>query len=445
MREVSETIGTVKEVLGGSDMPYAGHSLVQRVNEWLLSLGMNEAGADVMDSFILLLLIVGVAFLLNWVCRRIILRTVSKLVQRTKATWDDIVFNDKVMTNFSRMVAPVLLYVALPFTFPDYVGTLWLDFLGRFCLIYILVSFLRFLSALFSAFYQVYSGREKYRDKPLKGLLQTAQVILFFIGAIIIVGILINRSPLVLLTGLGASAAVLMLVFKDSIMGFVSGIQLSANDMLKVGDWITMPKYGADGTVIEVTLNTVKVRNFDKTITTIPPYLLISDSFQNWRGMQESGGRRVKRSINIDMNSVCFCTPDMLEKYRRIQLLKEYVESTEQRLASYNEAHEIDNSVLVNGRRQTNLGVFRAYLTSYLKSLPEVNHDLTCMVRQLQPTADGIPLELYFFSSTTVWVDYEGIQADVFDHVLAIIPEFGLRVFQRPSGADFHQKDDGLL
>ena len=304
-------------------------------------------------------------------------------------------------------------------------------------------------SALFEcAVFGVLSGVQRAGEvqrQAVEGVAADGTGDSFFIGAIIIVGILINRSPLVLLTGLGASAAVLMLVFKDSIMGFVSGIQLSANNMLKVGDWITMPKYGADGTVIEVTLNTVKVRNFDKTITTIPPYLLISDSFQNWRGMQESGGRRVKRSINIDMNSVCFCTSDMLEKYRRIQLLKEYVESTEQRLASYNEAHEIDNSVLVNGRRQTNLGVFRAYLTSYLKSLPEVNHDLTCMVRQLQPTADGIPLELYFFSSTTVWVDYEGIQADVFDHVLAIIPEFGLRVFQRPSVQISIRRTMGLL
>ena len=314
-----------------------------------------------------------------------------------------------------------------------------LDFLRRLCLIYIIAVFLRFISALFTAVYQVYSEREQYRDKPLKGLLQTAQVILFFIGAIIIISILINQSPMVLLTGLGASAAILMLVFKDSIMGFVSGIQLSANNMLKVGDWITMPKYGADGTVIEVTLNTVKVRNFDNTITTIPPYLLISDSFQNWQGMQESGGRRVKRSINIDMTSVRFCTPEMLEKYRKIQLLTNYVDETEKVVEEYNKEHDIDNSVLVNGRRQTNLGVFRAYLTNYLRSLPTVNQDMTCMVRQLQPTETGIPLELYFFSANKVWVAYEGIQADVFDHVLAIIPEFGLRVFQNPSGEDLRR------
>ena len=242
---------------------------------------------------------------------------------------------------------------------------------------------------------------------------------------------------MVLLTGLGASAAVLMLVFKDSIMGFVSGIQLSANNMLKGGDWIEMPKYEADGTVIEVTLNTVKVRNWDNTITTIPPYALVSDSFQNWRGMQESGGRRIKRSIRIDMNSVKFCTPEMLAKYRKIRLLKDYIEETERVVEEYNKEHGIDNSVLVNGRRQTNLGVFRAYLTNYLRSLPAVNQDLTCMVRQLQPTEQGIPLELYFFSSIKAWIPYEGVQADVFDHVLAIIPEFDLHVFQNPTGEDF--------
>ena len=410
---MKEVIDTVSVALANGDTENVGNVVMQEVNRTLLSAGVDEVWADKIDNLIVLLFIIGIALLANIICRKIILRVVAKLVKQTKATWDDIVFNHKVMVNVSRMVAPIL--------------------------IYIIAVFLRFISALFTAVYQVYSEREQYRDKPLKGLLQTAQVILFFIGAIIIISILINQSPMVLLTGLGASAAILMLVFKDSIMGFVSGIQLSANNMLKVGDWITMPKYGADGTVIEVTLNTVKVRNFDNTITTIPPYLLISDSFQNWQGMQESGGRRVKRSINIDMTSVRFCTPEMLEKYRKIQLLANYVDETEKVVEEYNKEHDIDNSVLVNGRRQTNLGVFRAYLTNYLRSLPTVNQDMTCMVRQLQPTETGIPLELYFFSANKVWVAYEGIQADVFDHVLAIIPEFGLRVFQNPSGEDLRR------
>lgn len=210
-----------------------------------------------------------------------------------------------------------------------------------------------------------------------------------------------------------------------------------------MGDWIAMPKYGADGTVIEVTLNTVKVRNWDNTITTIPPYALVSDSFQNWRGMEESGGRRIKRSVNIDMNSVKFCTPEMIERYRKICLLRDYVLSTEQKIEKYNKENNVDTSTLINGQHQTNLGVFRAYLNNYLKSLPTVNQQMTCMVRQLQPTETGIPMELYFFSAVKDWVPYEGVQADVFDHVLAIIPEFDLRVFQNPSGDDLrslHQR-----
>lgn len=400
----------------------------------LQSWGFNESWTDDLTSTIILVIILAIAFLGDAICKHVILTTVTRLVKKTKATWDDVVFDRKVMIYLSHLVAPIILYILLPLAISN-AGLL--TFILRICMIYIIAVFLKFISALLSALYHVYSEREQFRDRPLKGLLQTVQVILFFIGGIIIVSILIDKSPMVLLTGLGASAAVLMLVFKDSIMGFVSGIQLSANNMLKVGDWIEMPKYGADGTVIEVTLNTVKVRNWDNTITTIPPYALVSDSFQNWRGMQESGGRRIKRSIRIDMNSVKFCTSEMLAKYRKIRLLKDYIEETEKVVEEYNKEHGIDNSVLVNGRRQTNLGVFRAYLTNYLRSLPAVNQDLTCMVRQLQPTEQGIPLELYFFSSIKAWIPYEGVQADVFDHVLAIIPEFDLHVFQNPTGEDF--------
>lgn len=412
--------------------------ILKNIDELLISWGVSPSWADRLDQFIAFAIVLVIAFLADAVCRHMLLRAVAHVVKKTKATWDDIVFDQKVMIHLSRMVAPVIIYLFVPVAFAE-TGSSTLEFIQRICLIYILVAFLSFINSFLKAVYAVYSEKERLRDRPLKGMLQTVQVILWFIGAIVIVSILINRSPVSLLAGLGASAAILMLVFKDSIMGFVSGVQLSANDMLKVGDWIAMPKYGADGTVIEVTLNTVKVRNWDNTITTIPPYLLVSDSFQNWRGMQESGGRRVKRSINIDMTSVKFCTPEMLDKYRKIRLLKDYIEKTEHIIQEYNEEHGIDNSILVNGRRQTNLGVFRAYLTAYLKSLPEVNPKLTCMVRQLQPTDHGLPMELYFFSSIKDWVPYEGVQADVFDHVLAIIPEFDLQVFQSPSGRDFQR------
>lgn len=413
------------------------YRIVENINEYLVTLGTGQSLADSLDQFIAVGLLLLLAFSANFICRTVLLHVVTKLVKNTKVTWDDVLFDKKVLVNLSRMVAPVLIYVLLPVVFPREPDVV--SFLQRLCMIYIIATFLRFINVFLLAIYHVYSEKEQFKDRPLKGLLQTAQVTLFFIGGIAIVSILMNKSPAVLLTGLGASAAILMLVFKDSIMGFVSGIQLSANNMLRVGDWIVMSKYGADGTVIEVTLNTVKVRNWDNTITTIPPYALVSDSFQNWRGMQESGGRRVKRSIRIDMNSVKFCTPEMLDKYRKIHLLADYIDETERVISEYNEMHHIDNSLLVNGRRQTNLGVFRAYLNNYLKNLDAVNQEMTCMVRQLQPTEQGIPIELYFFSAIKEWVVYESIQADVFDHVLAIIPEFELRVFQNPTGSDFRE------
>ena len=415
--------------------------LLELMNRWLMACGLTARGADQLDQFIVFALLLLVAFGMDFICRFILLRVVTSLVKRTRVTWDDILLDRSVLVHLSRMVAPLVLSITLPMAF-DGVQSVTLTLIGRLCHILILVTFLSFVNSLLKAIYAVYSAQERFRDRPLKGLLQTVQVALWFVGGIVVIALLLDKSPLSLLAGLGASAAVLMLIFKASIMGVVSGVQLSANDMLKVGDWIAMPKYGADGTVIEVTLNTVKVRNWDNTITTIPPYLLVSDSFQNWRGMTESGGRRVKRSVNIDMNSVRFCTPQMLDKYRRIKLLADYIDQTEQVIKAYNAEQEIDNSVLVNGRRQTNLGVFRAYLSAYLHNLPGVRDDMTLLVRHLQPTDHGIPIELYFFTRTTEWGAYEKIQADVFDHLLAIVPEFDLRVFQSPTGADFNPSLD---
>ena len=384
---------------------------------------------------LLVMLLIAVAGELLF--RHVVLKSIARLVQHTKATWDDVLFDKKAMNYLAHTVTPLLICVMLPVVTDEYM----LALMRRLCYILTIVYLMFFINAMLVAGYQVYSNSQKFKGKPLKGLLQTMQVILLSVGVIWIVSIAINRSPVVLLTGLGASAAVLMLVFKDSIMGFVSGIQLTANDMLQVGDWIVMPKYGADGAVLEVTLNTVKVRNWDNTIVTLPPYALISDSFQNYRGMAESGGRRIKRSVNIDMNSVRFCNQEMLQRYAKIELVKEYLEETERTARAYNEEHGFDDTVLVNGLRQTNLGVFRAYLTNYLRSLPQVNLQMTCMVRQLQPTDKGIPLELYLFSAVKEWVPYEKIQADIFDHVLAVVPEFDLRVFQSPAGTDFTENN----
>ena len=409
------------------------------VDEWmygvLRELGFSVETADVWDRCVVLGFIVAIAFVSDFVCRQLLLRVVKRIVARTKATWDDILFEDWVLRRLCHIVPPVLIYFLLPLAFPPESGMV--AFVLKLLLIYVIAVVLRFVNAFLKALHDVADQKEELQGKPLKGLMQTGQVIAFFVCIILIISILIDKSPARLLAGLGASAAILMLVFKDSIMGLVSGIQLTANDMLHVGDWISMSKYGVNGRVTEVTLNTVKVRNWDNTIVTVPPYLLISDSFQNWRPMQDSGGRRVMRSVNIDMNSVRFCTPEMLDRFRKIRLLKDYIDETERLIAESNEQAGVENDPEpVNGLHQTNLGVFRAYLERYLRSLAGINQEMMLMVRQLQPTEKGLPVELYFFSKVTEWTVYEKVQADVFDHVLAVIPEFGLRVFQNPAGSD---------
>ena len=409
------------------------------VDEWmygvLRELGFSVETADVWDRWVVLGFIVAIAFVSDFVCRQLLLRVVKRIVARTKATWDDILFEDRVLRRLCHIVPPVLIYFLLPLAFPPESGMV--AFVLKLLLIYVIAVVLRFVNAFLKALHDVADQKEELQGKPLKGLMQTGQVIAFFVCIILIISILIDKSPARLLAGLGASAAILMLVFKDSIMGLVSGIQLTANDMLHVGDWISMSKYGVNGRVTEVTLNTVKVRNWDNTIVTVPPYLLISDSFQNWRPMQDSGGRRVMRSVNIDMNSVRFCTPEMLDRFRKIRLLKDYIDETERLIAESNEQAGVENDPEpVNGLHQTNLGVFRAYLERYLRSLAGINQEMMLMVRQLQPTEKGLPVELYFFSKVTEWTVYEKVQADVFDHVLAVIPEVGLRVFQNPAGSD---------
>ncbi|WP_293715456.1 mechanosensitive ion channel domain-containing protein [uncultured Parabacteroides sp.] len=412
--------------------------LQQWINSYLVKWGLVHDSANIWDNLIVLFLVIIVTVAIDYTCRYIFLGLFKRFAKRTRNQWDDLIVERKIINKLMHLIPAVLVYIMLPLALPKEEMPTLLGILQMICSIYIVAVILRFINAALNLLLEIYNRKETFKNKPLKGFVQIIQVLVFFVGFIIIISILIGKSPATLFAGLGASAAILMLVFKDTILGFVAGIQLSANDMLRPGDWITMTKYGADGTVIEVTLNSIKVRNFDNTITMIPPYALVSDSFQNWRGMQESGGRRVKRSINIDMNSVRFCTPEMLAKFRKISLLTEYIDTKQKELERYNEEHNIDDSIKVNGRRQTNLGVFRAYLVNYLKSNPDVNKDQTCMVRQLQPTEKGIPMELYFFAATTVWIPYEDIQSDVFDHILAVLPEFGLQVFQEVSGSDLH-------
>lgn len=408
-------------------------------NSFLQLFGLSAEAAGRYENLVILFFIIIIAYIIDFIGRNIILRIFTHIAARTKTIWDDLIIERKIIHKMINIVPSVFIYLMLPLAFPAESNPETLDFLQRLCLVYIISISLRFIYSFLGLIHEVYNKKESLKNKPLKGFIQILQITVIVIGVISIIAILIGKSPTALLAGLGASAAILTLVFKDTILGFVAGIQLSSNDMLRPGDWITMEKYKADGVVTEVTLYAVKVRNWDNTVTTIPPYALVSDSFQNWRNMFESGGRRVKRSINIDMNSVRFCTPEMLERFRKISLIADYIDGKEEELKDYNEMHNIDSSIPVNGRRQTNLGVFRQYLLRYLRNYPGINQDLMCMVRHLQPTDKGIPIELYFFSSDRAWVVYEGLQADVFDHVLAIIPEFGLNVFQNVSGYDIRQ------
>ena len=292
------------------------------------------------------------------------------------------------------------------------------------------------IDALLSAGLDIYRTTNASKEISIKSLIQFVKVILYFVAGLFALSILLNQPPSVLIGGLTALTAVLLLVFKDAILGLVAGIQLTVNRMVARGDWIEMPKYGADGDVLDVSLTTVKIQNWDKTITTIPSYTLISESFRNWRGMKESGGRRIKRAINIDLSSVSFCDEEMLARFSQIQYITEHIDSKRTTLAEYNNSNNIDLSHLVNGRRMTNIGTFRAYIIAYLKNHPDISDEMTFLVRQLAPTDCGVPIEIYVFCRDTVWANYESIQADIFDHIFAITPEFDLRIFQRPSGTD---------
>lgn len=406
-------------------------------------LGVTSTSSDALDRWVAFVLVLLAALILDLFLQLAVVRGIRRLVERTRVKWDDKLFSVPVLNRSCHVLMAIVLSVVLPVIFDE--QTTARIVVVRLTQILIVVTFLRLINALLCAAFHIVSLRPDWQNKPIKGLRQTAQGFFTIVAVILIVAILIDKSPVKLLTGLGASAAVLMLVFRDSIMGFVSGIQLSANNMLQVGDWISVPKFGADGTVEEVSLTTVKIRNWDNTLAMLPPYLLTTDSFTNWHAMQLSGGRRVMRSVSIDMTSVHFCTPEMLARFRQIDLLRDYIDLTERRIESYNAAHGIaPGARKINGLHQTNLGVFRAYLVRYLEAEVPVNKSMTLMVRQLQPTETGIPIQLYFFTDTVVWTEYEGIQSDVFDHVLAVIPEFGLRVFQSPAGSDVAALGDFL-
>ncbi len=409
--------------------------LVEKLDRTFLDWGMSEGLAISLRTLLVAVAISGLAVLVDFLTKKIIINGIRSLVRKTRTQLDDILIKRRVFHKISHVVPALLIYFTARFIFKDYPAIE--ELFERVSLIAIVIVVILAIDSFINSLHEIYLNLPVSKGRPIKGYIQIVKIIIYFIGVVMMISILVKESPKTLLAGLGALAAVLMLVFKDTILGFVASIQLSANHMVKPGDWIEMPSHNADGDVLDISLNTVKVQNWDKTITTIPTYALVSESFKNWKGMEESGGRRIKRSIRIDMNTVRFVDREMAEKLKKIHLLTEYIETRQDEIRKYNEENKIDGSVLVNGRRMTNLGTFRVYIEQYLKHHPKVHQGLTMLVRHLQPDETGLPIEIYVFSKDQAWANYEKIQADIFDHILAVVPEFGLRVFQNPTGGDF--------
>lgn len=370
-----------------------------------------------------------ISFLVFFIVRLILKKIVGNWIRRTKFKYDDYFLGKKLENRIAVLTAVYVIQGLLYSVAPDlYMLDRFIYTLAR---IFEITTFTGIIISTIDSVSDIYNSFDVSKSKPMKGFMQVAKIFAVMICVLLVIGVLINKDMKDLFIGLGTLSAVLMLVFKDPILGFVGGIQLTSNDMVRIGDWIV--KGDADGNVIEIGLTTVKVQNWDKTIATLPTYTLISDPFINWRGMTESGGRRIARSIIIDLDTIKFCTPEMLERYRKFQLITKYIDDKESEIEEFNKKNEIDTSTLVNGRRQTNIGVFREYLLEYLKQNPNLNHNLTLLVRQRDPTEFGVPLQIYCFSAKTDWISYETIQNDIFDHIYAVINQFDLNVYQRPS------------
>ncbi len=417
--------------------------MLERLELFILDWGATEPVAHVAARLIGFAVVLILSCVVFFIASRIVLRIFERIALKTKAEWDDKIVHNKVLFWVANLAPAIVIYLLAPAALGGWVTAIQIV-LGA-AQIYMIVVALLALDALLNAALQIYDDFPVSREIPLKGFVQVAKIILYVVAAIVVVSTLLRKSPVYLLSGMGVLASVLILVFKDAILGFVAGIQLSANRMLAKGDWIEMPKYGADGDILEVALTTVKVQNWDKTITTIPTYALITDSFRNWRGMSESGGRRIMRSIYVDLNTIKRCTPEMVERFKRVKYIAAYVEEKSHQLAKWNQERGIDMSDVANARNLTNVGTFRAYIQAYLENHPEINQNMTLLVRHLEPTVDGLPIQIYCFSKDQVWANYERIQADIFDHILAIAPEFDLRIFQNPTGSDFRAFSDSRV
>lgn len=390
---------------------------------------------DALTVIIHALVLFFICGIIYWVARRLVLGRVHKIAAKTKSQWDDKLVEAKFFRRLVLLIPLFIIRYSVNAVMQDYETSI--PAITTLFEVIIAIAAMRIIIALINAMYSILMESENYKDKPLQSYAQVLKIIVYIFFAITVFSILTGKTPMFFLTAMGAMSAIVILIFKDSILGFIGSIQLATNDMVRLGDWISMEKYGADGNVIEINLATIKVRNWDLTITTIPTYALVSDSFKNWRGMQDSEGRRIKRAVKIKTASIQFCDDELIERFKKMRLLKQYVEHMQEELALFNQKIGITDSHAINGRSLTNIGVFRKYVELYLHENPNINLDLTCMVRQLEPTAEGLPIEIYAFSKDKAWENYEAIMADIFDHLLAIIPQFDLEVFQSPSGSDF--------
>ncbi len=391
-----------------------------------------------------LLALLAVAIVIDLVVKHVFVRAVRAFAKRSSASWDDVLVSHNVVGRLVQVVPALIVFVGAPFVpdLPDGV----VELTRNVAMGYMVLMLTLALTAMLSAANTIYSALPVAKERPLKGFVQLVQIVVWILGGVLIISAVLDRSPLLLISGFGAMTAILLLVFKDTILSLVASVQLTAQDMVRVGDWIEMPQFGADGDVVDVQLHTVKVQNWDKTITTIPTHRLITDSFKNWRGMSQTGARRIKRAIYIDVSTIRMQTEGEIEHFKRFALLKDYIRDKKQELADYNAGLSTEVDAEVNRRRLTNVGTFRAYAYNYLKNHPKIHKGMTLIVRQLAPGPEGLPLEVYCFTNTTEWVTYEGIQSDIFDHLLAIVSEFGLRLYQKPAGSDLANlrgKDSG--
>lgn len=415
-------------------MKEIGDFMFKAMIEFFNEIGLKQQTSENLARFILILFVILLCALGNILARRLVLNIVSKIIKKNtnkKISWINQMLDNRVFHRLAYLLSPLIISFFIDY-FPKYQVLM-----QRGIQVYVVLVMILIVDSVLSAFDDIYVNYEISKTRPMKGIIQVTKIVVFIIGGIISMAALIGESPVIILGGISALTAVFMLVFQNTILGFVAGIQLTSNDMIRIGDWIEVPKYDANGTVIELSLLTVKVQNFDYTITSIPANALASDSFKNWRGMQDSGGRRIMRAIYIDVNSIRFCTEEMIEHFKKIEFIKDYITTKQVEIMEYNRNKNLDMSELSNGRRLTNIGVFRMYVTNYLKNHPGLRKDMTLMVRQLAPTSEGLPLEIYAFSNGTNWSDYENIQGDIFDHLFAVVKEFGLQIYQSPTGQDF--------